>query len=228
MGGVCKDKEHTYNLLHEHVLMPKTVGFLDYNVAEEYQKYLKYRSKEAIISAIKNKFCFPLVIKKNKGALGVNVFLCLSRSEISESLDKIFNKNSSQYDYVAIAQEYIEPDREFRIIYFRGRPVLAYERISDNKRFGVRYWDTAKGRTIPLDDAMIVMSITKNLNYAIGLPGLEFVGVDVILDNDGKYVLIELNSAPKFNNFIANNGKDKVILMYEKIFSILDNEQYSR
>ena len=44
MASICKDKEYSYKFLHDRIAMPKTIGFIDFNVKEKYQKYVLYNS----------------------------------------------------------------------------------------------------------------------------------------------------------------------------------------
>jgi len=223
MAGICKDKEHAYLVFNHSVCMPKTIGFLDYTVEEKYQKYLFYKSSEEIIERIEQEFTYPLVIKKNKGSFGINVFLCHNRKQVIASINTIFNKKSNQYDYVALAQDYVPHEKEFRLICFRGEAVLAYERVSDNSTFNARYWESGNGRAKHLTDQKIIDDLVSFVSPAFCIKGLEYVGFDILKGKDGNYYLLELNSGPKYNHFIDHNGDEAVVTMYKKILGrVLD------
>lgn len=217
MASICKDKEHSYKLLHNRIAMPKTIGFLDYNTGDEYQKYLNYPSQQAVVDKIEREFSYPVVIKRNNGALGINVFLCQDKEMVAVALDEIFNRNSCSYDYVALAQEYIHPEQEFRVVFFRSELLLCYQRISENKEFGARYWDTNKGCALHIDTPEELSALTEFIQPALELPGLTYVGFDIIKNLQGEYNLLEVNSGPKYNNYVQSYGTDGIIAMYEKM-----------
>lgn len=221
MAALCKDKEHQYHLLKDKINMPKTLAFLDFNTEAQYQQYLKYPSLRAIIDAVETEFSYPLVIKPNRGALGTNVFFCHNRDHVIEAVQTIFRKDQD-YDYVALAQQYIKPVQEIRVIFFDGQPMLSYERFFEKTGFGAKYWETDQGKAICLDNHPLVQRAQQAFAPALSLPGLRFVGLDIILDADDNLWLLELNSGPKVNHFIQNNGADAVVEMYSKILTSCD------
>ncbi len=223
MAALCKDKEHQYNLLKSQLKMPKTMGFLDYTVRGEYQQYLDYDSLPAIIEAIESNFSYPLVIKKNRGALGIHVFLCHDREEVTTAINTVFDRDSSEYDYVVLAQQYIKTKLEVRVIFFDGQPVLSYERDFGDVKFGARYWENHDGRAIAIGmgdgDEKLVKKAAEVFRPALTLPGLRFVALDIIIDENDEFHLIELNSGPKVNHFIQSHGDKAVVEMYRKILN---------
>lgn len=126
--SICKDKMHTFHLLSNTVRMPDTISFLDWKIDEKYRKYLKHPTEESVIREIKNKFTFPLIVKQNSGALGQNVFLCRDREETVNAINEIFNSGSKYYDYIALAQQFIDTKEEYRLICAFGKPVMTYKR----------------------------------------------------------------------------------------------------
>ncbi len=217
MASICKDKEHAYHLLSNLIAMPKTFGFLDFNTHDNYKKYVNYASLESIIHKIEQEFNYPVVIKKNSGSLGSNVFLCQNKKQIKIALNKIFNQNSYNYDYIALAQEYIRPQQEFRAVFFRNELLLCYQRISENKEFGLRYWDTNKGHALHINDLKELSALTQFVQPALELPGLNYVGFDIIKDWHDKYRLLEMNSGPKYDHYIQSYGEQEIITLFEKI-----------
>lgn len=217
IASICKDKEHTYQLLHKQIAMPKTIGFLDFNTHDQYQQYVNYPSQQAVINKIEQEFNYPLVIKRNNGALGINVFLCHDREMTATALGEIFNRMNYSYDYIALAQEYIQPAQEFRVVFFRGELLLCYQRVSENKAFGARYWDTNKGHALPIDNQEELSRLTQFAQPALKLPGLNYVGLDIIKNTEGEYHLLEMNSGPKYNHYVQSCGEKAIIELYEKM-----------
>ena len=50
---------------------------------------------------------------------------------------------------------------------------------------------------------------------------LDWVGVDLIVDEAGNFTLIELNSGPRFTHFIQYNGEELVVKLYEEVLKAL-------
>lgn len=217
MAAICKDKEHQYQLLHPSVNMPKTIGFLDYDCQANFHQYLLQHSQTQVIANIEAEFNYPVIIKPNRGSLGNNVFCCKNRQQLSMALTRIFDKQSQFYDYVAIAQEFVRPKEEYRVICFDGEPVLSYQRIFGTAEFGAKYWETDQGRTLHNDS--ITNRVAEEFAPALNLKGLRYVGLDIILDQNNQLFLIELNSGPQVNHFVQNHGDEQIIQMYEKIFT---------
>ncbi|MCJ8268770.1 MAG: hypothetical protein MJK04_05125 [Psychrosphaera sp.] len=217
MAGFCKDKEHHYDLLKDKINMPKTLGFLDYDSQEIFKQYLHFDSQDKVIDQIEQNFDYPLVIKQNKGALGINVFRCHTQAQVRQALGQIYDKQSINYDYVALAQQYIKPKIEFRVIFFDGKPVLSYERVFAKTEFGARYWETEEGKALPLTDQDLVQRSAREFAPAVTLPGLRYVALDIILNEQDELYLLELNSGPQVNHFIQSNGEGPVVEMYSNI-----------
>jgi len=217
LAGICLDKGHTWQILHPHVRMPTTLAFMDINVPPKYQHYLRYHTCEAIIAEIENTLTYPLVVKRNRGALGSNVFLCQDRAEVVTALSRIHNKALPGYDYVALAQEFIPSQQEYRLICFRGEPVLLYERYAGGNLFKALYWEHSEGRPVLVEDEALIreqMAFLKPMFQRL-CPG--YVGVDLVRSASGEWVLIELNSGPRVDHFIEFNGPERVIAMYIRI-----------
>ncbi len=135
IAQILKDKEYTYQLLKRIISQPKTVAFLSPFSDLKYQQYLKFKNIEEIINQIVNQFQFPLILKRNKGTSGNNVFLCHNKLAIESSLKQIFNLHSKNYDYVALAQNFIKIKKEYRVIFLKQKLILAYEKNIENATF---------------------------------------------------------------------------------------------
>ena len=218
ISGVCRDKAHTYDLLAPVIRMPETTSFLDWNTDSEYKKYLNHHSETEIIADIENRFTYPLVIKPNRGALGQNVCLCNRRDQLAQALNEIFNKRSKNYDYIALAQQYISAEKEYRLVCAFGEPVLTYQR-GDSSGFNNRYWEH-RGKAMLIKDPEKVNALHEFIRPIFDVIRVGWVGFDIIKGEDGNSYLIELNSAPKFNHVIEENGQSCVIDMYEKTLSL--------
>lgn len=221
---ICKDKEFTYLLLKDVSVMPETCGYFDPDYRREgYERYKKFRNVSEIALDIDKKFGEPVIVKRNSGMRGENVFLCADVKGIENALVRIFDKKSSDYDYIALAEKYIKPGREFRVVVFKEKPVLVYEKKNGGAKF--------VGNISPLhyEGARAVMIIDENLVSKLGkfikpifkrLP-VVFGGFDIIEDEAGKLWLLEINSRPGFAIFVRDNGKEPLIKMYERVLKSL-------
>lgn len=212
--SLFRDKKHTYYLLNDLIRMPKTQSYLDFNVPPAYQHYCEQHSIPEIISSVRQQFEFPIVVKCNSGALGIGVYLCQNESAASQAFEAIFNKQSKDYDYLALAQQYIPTKAEYRLVCAFGEPVLAYKRGNANG-FNARYWENNEVATYESDPDLI-NELSQFVKPIFSRINIGFVGCDIIQSETGDWFLIELNSSPKFNNFLNNNDESLVIEMYIK------------
>lgn len=227
-ASLCTDKEQQYQVFKDKLNIPKSMGFMDFSAQTRYDQYLKYKSLAQIIDAVETHFHYPLVIKPNRGALGVNVSFCHNQQQAIEAIKTIFTRDRA-YDYVALVQQYIKPKQEIRVIFFDGEPVLSYERFFEKSDFGAKYWETEDGKALPLNDNPIVQRAAKEFGPALNsLPGLRFVGLDIVLDEQDQLHVLELNSGPKVNHFAANNGEEGVVQMYSKILQKITGQTSKR
>jgi len=216
LANICLDKQHTYDILHPYIQMPLTRHFLDPHTSPQYQCYLKYRSLTAILKAIAETFDYPVVIKPNRGALGINVTLCHDESQVEQALQQIFDHDSRRYDYIAIAQHYIPPHQEYRLVCFRGEPVLLYQRCNtEDSTFNVRYWET--GYSLHIEDKTCLTELATFAQPIFDTLAIPYVGLDILRGLDGQLYLLELNSAPRYDHFIEQHGDEAVIAVYRKL-----------
>lgn len=219
VAQIIKDKEYTYHILKQKVKLPKTIGFLSPFCDLQYKIYLKFPSFQEIILEVKNKFEIPVIIKRNSGSGGCNVFLCHNIDEIETALKEVFNINNRKYDYVAIAQEYIQILYEYRAVFLNKQLVLLYEKdITDAKFAGnlsPLHWDGAKAKYI--DDPQILSEIANFAKPVFEELDLDYGGLDIVLDRDNQYWLIEVNSSPNYTIFTRDNGEEPVLKIFEKM-----------
>ncbi|MEH1811483.1 MAG: YheC/YheD family protein [Nostoc sp.] len=218
VAHLLKDKEYTYHVLNKKVKLPRTVGFLSPFCDTKYKIYLKFPTIQDIVLEIKESFEIPVIIKRNSGASGHNVFLCKNIDEIETALKEIFNINN-KYDYVALAQEFIRIKSEYRAVFLNKELVLLYEKdITDAKFVGnlsPLHWDGAKAKYI--NDPRIISEITNFAQPVFEELDLDYGGFDIVLDRDNQYWLIEINSHPNFGIFIRDNGEEHVLKIFEKM-----------
>ncbi|MEG3840000.1 YheC/YheD family protein [Microcoleus sp. herbarium14] len=152
IAQILKDKEYTYQLLNGKINTPRTQGFVSPHCDDKYKKYLSFQKIEEMVLEVNKNFALPVILKRNRGSGGNNVFLCESREQIKEALETIFNINSKDYDYVAVAQEYIEIAHEYRAVFCKDKLVLLYEKDKSQAEFtgnlSPLHWEGATAKHI--------------------------------------------------------------------------------
>jgi glutathione synthase/RimK-type ligase-like ATP-grasp enzyme len=216
---IFRDKEYTYHLLKGKIKIPKTLAFLSPFCDEKHRKYLQFQNCEEIAAEAIETFSLPLVVKRNRGSAGNNVFLCQTEEQVKSAIATVFNVNSKDYDYVCLAQEYIKIDREYRAIFFDRKLVLLYEKDNSNAEFAGNlsplHWDGAKAKHI--SDSNIISEIEEFVRPVFQEISVNYCGVDVALDRTGQYWLIEINSSPNFDIFVRDNDRQIAVNMFKNI-----------
>lgn len=197
---ITKDKEFTYFLLNKTVRMPKTRAFVDPGYDENGEIEPEPNTVENIAQKITEEFVLPVVIKPNSLSGGKNYFLCGSNQEIQLSLGKIFEKNKN-YDYLALAQEYISPKAEYRVVVFKNEIVLVYT------------------RKIKIIEEKIISELQDFIKPIFPVLPIGFAGLDVIVTEGGEKYLLEINSEPGFANFVKKNSDGALTEMFCRVLA---------
>ncbi len=220
---IFKDKEYTYQLLKQRVNLPNTRAFLSPFCNDKYQKYLNFPDIESILESINETFSLPVIIKRNSGAGGNNVFLCQNLEQVKLYLQQIFNINSKNYDYIALAQEYIDISHEYRAVFFNNELLLLYEKNKAEAKFvgnlSPLHWEGAKA--VHITETSLISDIESFVQPIFQEVTLNYAGVDIVRDRNGKYWLIELNSHPSYDIFIRDNSEEIIINLYKKMLNSL-------
>lgn len=221
VSKICNDKEFTYLLLKEILPLPKTLGYFDPHPTKEYIQYRDYLNKTEIIDHITRNFSLPVIVKRNTGSHGQNVFLCHTATDINQALGKIYLKRSTTYDYIALAQTYIKPKTEYRVIVFKGQVVLVYKKDNQQAKFignlSPLHYEGATAKII--EDHSLLATLQNFCTPIFSKLPIIFAGLDIIEDEAGQLWLIEINSKPGFDYFLKNNNSDYLIKMYQTILT---------
>jgi hypothetical protein len=221
---LVQDKEFSYRLYKDELKMPKTVGYVDPGVVGTFKDYLEFNSNNEIKKDIISKFSFPVIVKMNTGSMGRNVYLCKNESDIDRALSNIFDRERRHYDRVAIAQEYVDIKSEYRLIWFKGEIILAYEKLFEGEKDNQSPLHNEGAEANVVEDSELVDKFKNFLSNSKSLQSVEYTGVDVVVDKDGNMYLLELNNFPGFRFFIKYNGPEKIIELYKKLLTDLKNE----
>ncbi len=219
LAQIFKDKEYTYQLLKHQINTPKTLSFVSPHCEDKYQKYLSCPDIESIVLEVNKNFAFPVIIKRNRGSGGNNVFLCESGEQIKAALEIIFNVNSKDYDYVALAQEYIEIEHEYRAVFCKEKLVLLYEKDKSQAEFAGNlsplHWEGAKAKHII--NPKLMSEIEDFVKPVFAEIAINYAGFDIAQDTKGVYWLIEINSSPNYDIFVRDNDRQIAVKMFKDI-----------
>lgn len=210
---LCLDKEYFYQYFKSYINMQKTKGYLNPNCNQLYSSYVKYSGLEEIANDLEQNFDYPVVLKKNKGSLGINVFQCNESSEVVNALCTIYDLSSNKYDYVAISQKYIKIQKEFRSLFVEADLHCVYEKnITEAKFVGNLsrlHWEGAKAEIVL--DKNFLERIEYFCQPIFENCELRYTGLDIALDTDDKLWLIEANSSPGLDYFVRDCGEELAI-----------------
>ena len=220
---LCQDKDYFYSFYHDVILMPQTSSFLNPYSEEKYGQYLDSTTIFGIIEQVEASFSYPLIVKKNRGSWGTNVFKINGRRQLEKGLLDIFNMSSSRFDYIGLAQEFVDIEIEYRAIFLNGEYQFAYEKRVDNAEFSGNlsplHWEGSKASTVrDISAQNALKAFCAPLFTKLMIP---FCGLDIALDKQGQLWLIEANSSPGFDHIIKHEGAEEIIALYEKILNLL-------
>ncbi len=223
IAEIFKDKQYFYQVFQDVVKMPRTVSFISPYCDQKYKEYLQYSTIEEIIAEIENTFELPIIVKRNRGSGGNNVFKCFDLRQIRDALDVIFNVNSKNYDYVALVQEPINIVKEYRSVCLNQEQVILYDKDFSQAEFtgnlSPLHWEGAIAKQV--SDHETIAAIAEFISPIFQKMPIAYVGLDVAVDERGTYWLIEANSHPNFDIFIRDHGETAIVGLFEKILKSL-------
>ncbi|MEG3898839.1 MULTISPECIES: YheC/YheD family protein [unclassified Microcoleus] len=223
IAQILKDKEYTYQLLNGKINTPKTLSFVSPHCEEKYKKYLSFPDIESMVLEVDKNFALPVILKRNRGSGGNNVFLCESRDQIKQAVEIIFDIQSKDYDYVALAQEYIEIEHEYRAVFCKEKLVVLYEKDKSQAEFAGNlsplHWEGATAKHII--NANLMSEIEAFVKPVFAEIAINYAGFDIALDTKGAYWLIEINSSPNYDIFVRDNDRQIVVTMFKNILESL-------
>jgi D-alanine-D-alanine ligase-like ATP-grasp enzyme len=223
IAEIFKDKQYFYQVFRDVVKMPRTVSFISPYCDQKYKEYLQFSTIEEIIAEIESNFELPIILKRNRGSGGNNVFKCGDLPQVRNALDHIFDVNSKNYDYVALAQEPINIVKEYRSVCLNQEQVILYDKDFSQAEFvgnlSPLHWDGAIAKQV--NNHKTIAAIAEFINPIFQKMPIAYVGLDVAIDDRGVYWLIEANSHPNFDIFIRDNGENAIVQLFEKILKLL-------
>ncbi len=216
---LCRDKDYFYHFFAQTIRMPTTMAFLNPACNQKYTHYLQAKSIAEITAIVEQAFSYPMIVKKNSGSWGTNVFRVDHPMGLDEALRVVFDLHSAAYDYIALVQELIQIHREYRVVYLHRALAFAYEKSTDGARYtgnlSPLHWENAKA--IPVSDPVMLQEIDMFCQPLFERLAIPFCGLDIARDRQGEWWLIEANSSPGFDHLIAAGGEPQVIQLYQEM-----------
>lgn len=224
---ICNDKGYTFELLQDVVAMPRTLSLIDPDAPPPFQAYASFRNFEPMKEEILKEFTLPLIIKKNSGSIGTNVFKIDDEKRIIPALKTVFNRTSPVYDHVALAQEFIPIAHEYRVTVLNKEIILIYEKDISQATFtgnlSPLHWKGA--RAVVIDNKTLIARIKKFITPVFSKLNVIYGGFDIAVDNNDKLWLFEINQRPAYNYLVADNGDDVLKDVYRKILDYLKEKE---
>ncbi len=162
---------------------------------------------------------FPLIVRPKKHAQGKMLFKCDSFGELERAVQRC----GAGY-YIS---EYIPKVAEYRVAIVSGRVAWCVQKTPADA--AAIAWNVARGGRfdqVPFGDWPL--RVVKAAIEAFNLTSLDFGGVDVMVDAEGKPYILEINSAPSLTspyrqecfgkcfNYIIQHGKARIPLIEAK------------
>ncbi|MBM7843204.1 ATP-grasp domain-containing protein [Herpetosiphon giganteus] len=223
LSEICRDKDYFYTLTHSSIKQPQTESYFHPLGPERFAKYRAFDSFEAIADDVLAKFALPVMIKRNRGSGGLNVFRCHDREAIIRALGKIFDGASKDFDYIALAQGTIDIAHEYRAVFLDGQLILLYEKNIDQALFegnlSPLHWNG--GKAVVIDDQALHTTISNFAASLFAALPLRWTGLDIAQDRAGEWWLIEANASPGFEYIARDAGDDVIVEVYCKVLETL-------
>ena len=162
---------------------------------------------------------FPVIVRPAHHAQGRHLYVCNNYEELQRAYDRCGEG--------AYASELIDKSAEYRVFVAQGRAVWVARKTPGNPDDVA--WNVARGGrfdNVRWDDWPL--RVVRVAIEAFNLSGLDFGGVDVIVDQEGRAYVIEINSAPsqtspyrqqcvaRVFDYIIRNGKGNIPLVTER------------
>lgn len=143
---------------------------------------------------------FPIVLKSTGHSHGAGVMMLNSLESLRSVLDYISDETTSNL----VLRKYISNARHLRLVVLAGEVVDVIEYLPQPDDFRTNAVATPEVKQL----ASINPAITADAIKAVGVLGLEFGGVDVLVDEQDNFYIAEVNHPCNFARNQLNTGVD--------------------
>lgn len=143
----------------------------------------------------------PVVVKPRFGSWGVDVYVCADQAELTACLDSLRGRPWFERQGVLV-QELVPPrGYDLRVLVASGQVVGAVERVAaqDEWRTNIALGGHRRRCDPPPEACALAVK-------AAAAIGCDLVGVDLLPDATGEWVVLELNGAVDFTEEYSLNG----------------------
>jgi glutathione synthase/RimK-type ligase-like ATP-grasp enzyme len=161
----------------------------------------------------------PLVVRPERHSQGRNLDVCRTYRELRQAVNKHYVGSTSEYPYYI--SELINKVAEYRVFVVQGRVACVAQKTPGNPNDVA--WNVSQGgRFDNVRWQEWDMEAVRTAVAAFNLTELDFGGVDVMVDGDGRAYVLEINSAPSLTSpyrqqcmgkcfsYIVENGKERM------------------
>lgn len=217
---LMRDKYYAYRLLSPKIFMPVTYSYCDPDPSYKFFKHATFLDLNQIADDILGRLACPVIVKRNSGTQAKNVYLCQDRQQIQSALTRIYSKQQIEYDHVAIAQEYIKPKHEYRVIAFNGSMEFVYRKFHKRAEFrggtDLELWNRETDDQL-VEEETLRSAMQSMVTAVMNILPVRYTGMDVIEDEKGKLWLLEMNGSPLFSGYVERNDLAPLLNLFRKI-----------
>jgi RimK family alpha-L-glutamate ligase len=153
---------------------------------------------------------FPFVVKAPVGSKGATVALCTEKN-----FDEVIKKNRE-----LLGQEFIRYTADYRVHVIGEKTFCIYERIAPAGDFRANV--SLGGAMKKVTDTELQTDLSELALRAARALSVDYGGIDIIRDKDGKLLVLEFNSNPGFKNVTDITGVPfyvPIVDYYESLIS---------
>ena len=168
-------------------------------------------SPEGFQQALASLQGYPVVVKQASGRQGKGVILVKTRQNLDSAIHEHMDKRKG-----LLVQRFIPPAgrQDIRVLVVGGRVAGAMELKPKKGDFRANYHLNKESRSKDLPTKLEGIALK-----AADAVGLEIAGIDLIVDQDGRAMVIEVNYSPGFKGMEAATGLDIASTIVEYVVS---------